>query len=181
MKAEECEAHLEMNDDGICMIRAIADVCKVHLGTTTQAKVVSMVRDGGLLWSECLQIIREAPEFTACFPPNYGESLLQEENDSLRLPYGGKTIVLRKTRHGLYHAMICDVDREREAVNPTRRETFDNGVLEHDLYLPRCDRPLTPAQEWHTRIDISYCITQYVSMPQDTRIGGYGDDREKKK
>ena len=89
MMTEESNAHLEAGNDGICMIRAIADVCRVHLERSTQEKAESMVRNGGLLWSECIQFIQEAPEFTACFPPIRGEPLLREENGSLRMPYRG--------------------------------------------------------------------------------------------
>ena len=133
---EGCEARLHNDSDGICMIRAIADVGKVHLGAATCAKAVNMAKHGGLLWCECLKIIREAPEFAARFPPNRGGPLLIENGGSLRLPYDGRRIALRKVRHDLFHAIVCEGNKEREAVNPPTWETCDNGELEHNLFMP---------------------------------------------
>ena len=135
-KMKGCEARLDDDSDGLCMLRAIADVSKVHLGPTTCAKAIKMVKHGGLLWCECLKIVREAPEFTAQFPPNRGRPLLIENGESLRLPYHGSRIALRKVRHDLFHAIVCEGNCEREATNPPTWQTCNNGALEHDLFLP---------------------------------------------
>ena len=104
---------LRRDEDGLCMIIAIADISGVHCSEATLAIARTMVRDGGLSWSECVRIIMQAPEFIG---------VVREDSDSLHLPYDGATIVLRITAHNLYHAMISENGEEKGSCEPPKSE-----------------------------------------------------------
>ena len=157
---------------GLCMLTAIAEVCRVKCSESTIRLASALVSNGGLSWPKLIHIIDNAPEFN---------EVTRKENGTLYLPCRGLSIGLIRVRGNLYHAQVMENGVPREA-------TLQSGwpvLFPVEMNRPSIIRTAQVARSLHDAVeecvDVCLPLSQAIKLPENVIIGGLDDDSPRSK